>query len=194
MYHTLPRSASFWAFLFTIDQELAETTRAQGCSCGGRLHRSDYPRKPRGGPDRLPDTYRTRLSFCCDRDGCRKRATPPSVRFLGRKAYLGAVVVLISAMRQGPSPRRVRELSTLFGADRRTIARWQSFWCEHFPQTHFWKIACARLVPVVDVPILPLSLLIAFLRHCLDYDGWPQLLRFLTPITTSTSPPIKVSR
>jgi hypothetical protein len=32
--------------------------------------------------------------------------------------------VLISAMRHGPSPRRVRELSALFGADRRTIARW----------------------------------------------------------------------
>jgi hypothetical protein len=40
-----------------------------------------------------------RFSFCCDRDGCRNRATPPSVRFLGRKVYLGAVVMLISASR-----------------------------------------------------------------------------------------------
>ena len=61
---------------------------------------------------------RIRLSFCCDRDGCRKRTTPPSVRFLGRKVYLGAIVILISAMRQGPSPRRVRELSARFGVDR----------------------------------------------------------------------------
>ena len=38
--------------------------------------------------------------------------TPPSVRFLGRKVYLGAVVILISAMRQGPTPRRFLELST----------------------------------------------------------------------------------
>jgi hypothetical protein len=193
MYHTLPRSASFWAFLFTIDQDLAKTTRERGCPCGGRLHRSNYARKQRGGPDTLPDTYRARLSFCCDRDGCRKRATPPSVRFLGRKVYLGAVVVLISAMRHGASQRRARELSTLFGADRRTIARWQSFWCEFVPQTPFWKVARARLTPVADVATLPLSLLTAFLRHPLD-DGWTRLLRFLAPITTATDPPINVSR
>src|SRR5579883_285986 len=136
MYHTLPPATSFWPFLLAIDQDLAETTRRQACPCGGRLHRADYPRKPRGGPDALPGTYSTRFSFCCERDGCRKRATPPSVRFLGRKVYLGALVVLISAMRHGPSPRRVRELSALFGADPRTIARWQTFWHESFPQTH----------------------------------------------------------
>ena len=92
--------------------------------------------------------------------------TPPSVRFLGRKVYLGAIVILISAMRQGPTPRRVRELSARFGADRRTIARWQVFWREHFPQTSFWKVARARLVPVVQIVSLPYSLVDAFLsRH-----------------------------
>ena len=40
------------------------------------------------------------------------------MRFLGRKVYLGAIVILISsAMRQGPTPRRVRELSARFGVD-----------------------------------------------------------------------------
>ena len=111
MYHDLPRAARFWSFLFAVDQDLAETARKQGCPCGGRLHCANYLRKPRGTPDQLPEPQRLRLSFCCDRDGCRKRVTPPSVRFLGRKVYLGAVVILISAMRQGPTPRRVRELS-----------------------------------------------------------------------------------
>ena len=101
------------------------------------------PGSPGALPVQLPEPERVRLSFCCDRDGCRKRVTPPSVRFLGPKVYLGAVVLLISAMRQGPSPRRIRELSQLFGADRRTIARWQVFWREHFPQTPFWKRARA---------------------------------------------------
>ena len=55
---------------------------------------------------------------------------PPSVRFLGRKVYLGAVVILISAMRQGPTPHRVHELARLFGVDRATVARWQAFWLE----------------------------------------------------------------
>jgi hypothetical protein len=77
-------------------------------------------------------------------------------------------------MRQGPTPRRVRELSRRFGADRRTIARWQVFWREHFPQTPFWKVAQARLVPVVKIATLPYSLVDAFLgrhRPCRGLDA-----------------------
>jgi hypothetical protein len=194
MYHELPRGASFWQFLFSIDQDLAETARKQACPCGGRLHRANYPRKPRGGPDNLPDEYRYRLSFCCERDGCRKRATPPSVRFLGPKVYLGAVVILIAAMRQGPSPRRVRELSNRFGADRRTIARWRFFWQEHFPRTPFWKVARARLVPVVEMDTLPRSLTEAFLRNGDLHQAWGKLLLFLSPISITGGLAIEVSR
>lgn len=182
MYRDLLRDARFWSFLFSIDRDLAESTRQKACPCGGRLHCANYPRKPRGGGD-LPEQYGYRLSFCCHRDGCRKRVTPPSVRFLGRKVYLGAVVILVAAMRQGPSPRRVGELSTLFGADRRTIARWQVFWREHFPQTPFWKVARARLLPAVEIAALPLSLLEAFLCGDDPSQGWGRLLRFLSPIT-----------
>ena len=185
MYHELPGDASFWLFLFSIDQDLAETARRQNCRCGGRLHRAPYPRKPRGGPDDLPEEYCRRFSFCCDRDGCRKRVTPPSVRFLGRKVYLGAMVILISAMRQGPTPRRVRDLSELCGADRRTIARWLTFWREHFPRTPFWKVARGRLVPAVDIVALPLSLLEAFCRSHDACQDWSRLLKFLSPITIS---------
>jgi len=133
------------------------------------------------------------LSFCCDRDGCRKRVTPPSVRFLGPKVYLGVVVILISALRQGPSPRRVRELSARFGADRRTVARWQVFWRERFPQTPFWKIARARLVPIVEIVSLPYSLVDAFLSRHRICRGWTLLLRFLSPITIPGAPQIEVS-
>ena len=140
MYHDLPRTARFWSFLLAVDQDLAEETRKKACPCGGRLHSANYLRKPRGTPVRLPEQEFLRFSFCCDRDGCRKRVTPPSVRFLGRKVYFGAIVILIGAMRQGPSPRRVRELSTRFGADESTITRWQTFWREHFPQTPFGRL------------------------------------------------------
>jgi hypothetical protein len=180
MYHELPRGASFWAFLFSVDQDLAESARKESCSCGGPLHRADYPRKPRGAED-LPESYDYRFSFCCGRDGCRKRLTPPSVRFLGRKVYLFAVVVLVSAMRQGPSPRRVHELYQLFGADRRTLARWQLLWREQVPQTPFWKSARARLPR--PAALLPRSLLEAFLGGDDPCQCWAQLLRFLSPIT-----------
>ena len=193
MYHELLSDTSFWTFLFTIDQDLAETSRAEQCpSCGSPLHRANYPRKPRGLCG-LPDEYRFRLSFCCSKDGCRKRVTPPSVRFLGRKVYLGAVVILVSAMRQGPTPRRVHELTKLFHADHRPIYRWRDFWNDRFPQTKFWQEARARLVPVFRIVDFPRSLLEAFVHAGDDRAGWENLLRFLSPITTTKGLQIKVS-
>lgn len=193
MYHELLSDATFWSFLFTLDQDLAATTKAKRCPhCGDRLHQADYPRKPRGAGN-LPAEYRWRLSFCCARDGCRKRVTPPSVRFLGPKVYLGAVVILVAAMRQGPSPRRIRELTRLFGASRETIYRWREFWNEHFPKTTFWKLARARLVPVLEITEFPRSLLEAFVRGADDRDGWSRLLLFLAPISTTKGFAVKVS-
>ena len=194
MYHDLAWTARLASFLLAVDQDLAEETRKKACPCGGRLHSADYLRKPRGTPVQLPEQECLRLSFCCDRDGCRKRTTPPSVRFLGPKVYLGVVVILISAMRQGPSPRRVRELSQRFGANRRTIARWQVFWRERLPQTPFWKIERARLIPLVEIVSLPYSLVDAFLRRHPPHKGWMLLLRFLSPITIPGALQIKVSR
>ena len=185
MYHGLLRNASFWAFLFSVDEDLAAAARKAGCQCGGRLHCANYPRQPRGGCGNLPQSYGYRLSFCCERDGCRKRTTPPSVRFLGRKVYLGAVVVLVAAMRHGPSPRRVRELTKLFDADRRTIARWCIFWREHFPQTPFWKVARGRFLPRLASADLPRALFEAFIHSEDSREDWERLLRFLSPITVT---------
>jgi hypothetical protein len=193
MYHDLPRTASFWSFLLVVDQDLAEEARKKACPCGGRLHSANYLRKPRGTPAQLSEQERLRFSFCCDRDGCRKRVTPPSVRFLGPKVYLGAIVILISAMRQGPSPRRVRELSTRFGADASTITRWQTFWREHFPQTPFWKVARAGFITLGEIVSLPYSLVDSFLCRHPPCDGWTHLLRFLSPITVPGGLQIKVS-
>ena len=194
MHQELLRGASFWLFLFDIDKNLAQISRQTGCRCGGHLHCANCPRKPRGGPADLSEQYGCRLSFCCDRDGCRKRVTPRSVRFLGRKVYLGAVVILVAAMRQGPTPRRVRELSKLFGADRQTIARWQTFWREHFPQTACWKVGRGLLVPIVEVITLPRAILQAFLRSHDPQKDWERLLLFLSPITIAGSLKIEVRR
>ena len=55
MYHKLLSDATFWTFLFGVDEELAEASRVENCpSCGCRLHCANYPRKPRGPRD-LPD-------------------------------------------------------------------------------------------------------------------------------------------
>jgi hypothetical protein len=82
---------------------------------------------------------------------------------------------LISAMRQGPTPRRVHELSTLFGVDRATVARWQAFWRDYIPQTPFWKLARGRVVPVVEIVVPPTRLTqarrIGSARRRLDRTG-----------------------
>jgi hypothetical protein len=203
--HPTPRSTPCWRKSYTAAGDSGRccwrltgiwwnALGRQGCPFGGRLHCANYPCAPRGGREHLPDEYRQRFSFCCERDGCSKRLTPPSVRFLGRNVYLDAVVVLISAVRQGPTPRRVRELSRLFGVDRATIARWQTFWRDRFPQTPFWKIARARLVPVVEIVSLPYSLVDGFLSRHPPCAGWVILQRFLSPITTRGAPVINNRR
>ena len=128
--------------LLAFDRDLAAAARAAGCArCGGVLHSARFRRKPRGGPVGLGEVYDQRLSFCCALDLCRKRTTPPSFRFLGRKVYLGAVVVLVCAMRQGATA--ARQLSELFGVSRRTIARWREWWRSAFVASPFWRAAAA---------------------------------------------------
>ena len=178
----LHRSGSFWSFLLSIDKDLADSTRQQGCSCGGRLHCANYPRAPRGGPDHLPEEYRCRFSFCCDRDGCRKRMTPPSVRFLGRKVYLGAVVILISAMRQGPTPRRFTSFRRCLVLTGRPSRDGRPSGVTTFRRRLSGNLHEARLVPVVEIVVLPLSLLEAFHRTKDPCQDWGYLLRFLSPL------------
>jgi hypothetical protein len=159
------------------DDEIAEEALKGGCPyCGKKLHRGDYTRKPRGGPEH----WDKRRSFCCSQ--CRRRLTPASLRFLGRRFYVCPVVVLLSAMRHGLTPKRVESLRLALGVDRRTLERWRQWWLNAFVQSGFWKIACALFMPLVSEMALPWSLLERF--------GFPEserlldLLKFLAPITT----------
>jgi hypothetical protein len=168
-----------------VDSDLAETIRQSGClHCSGKLHRSDYRRKPRGGPEKNQELYRD--SFCCAKEGCRKRHTPRSVRFLGRKVYFGIVVILVAAMRHGLKAHRVQILRESLGIDRRTLERWREWWLETFVQSPFWKAARARFMPLICERTLPLSLCEAFGVD--RRDRLLDLLKFLCPITTSSLP------
>jgi hypothetical protein len=174
----------YWV-LEQIDADLARTAQAQGCgTCGGVLHRADYPRKPRGGW-RAPDDEYRRFSFCCAGPVCRDRLTPPSVRFLGRKVYWGAVVVLMTALRHGPTPMRLARLQEICGASARTLARWRRWWTDTFAQSRFWKAAQGLLATPVSEDQLPLSLLARFAGD--DRDRLLATLRFLSPITSRSA-------
>ena len=191
MWHRLLHDASFFELLYEIDKEIAAKVRAGNCRhCGGTLDSASYPRKARGGPDDLDeDCASRRLSFCCRRKGCRRRATPPSVRFLGRRVYWGVIVVLQSAMQQGVTGFRARRLQRALGVDRQTVERWREWWLAKFPGTRFWQVARARFVPPIEVTTLPLSLLERFEKKGYG-DNQSQLvglLRFLSPITTNSA-------
>jgi hypothetical protein len=71
----------------------------------------------------------------------------------------------------------------LFGADRRTIARWRVFWREYFPQTPFWKLARGRFARQLVTSELPRVLWEAFIHREDSREDWERLLRFLLPIT-----------
>jgi len=160
LYQRLLRDASFLALLIHIDDELCGEARSAGCPvCRGVLHSARYPRKPRGGPWPIGEEHASRLSLCCAREGCRRRVTPPSVRFLGRRVYLGAVVVLAGVMMQGPTSWRVGRLGKLLGVSRRTLSRWRVWWRETFPATALFRELRGRLRGSVDEGELPGDLL-----------------------------------
>lgn len=184
MYTTLLADATLFEALVAIDQELATTAQAGGClRCGRRLDHADYPRKPRGGPATLGPAYETRTSFCCD--ACRKRLTPMSVRFLGRKVYLGVVVLLACVLRQGPTPWRVAALRERLGVSAETLARWHHWWREAFVRTPFWKAARAGFACPVEEGELPRSLLARFGGD--DAAQVLAVLRLLRPLTTTSA-------
>lgn len=147
MCQTFRLDASLGHRLLQIDRDLAEKARAKGCECGGPLHAAPYRRKPRGDLDlgANEDEFAVRFSFCCGVEGCRKRTTPPSARFLDRRVYLGVIVVLVGALRQGPTRMRVRVLHERLGVSRRTVERWHAWWHDEFPSTHCWRALRALL-------------------------------------------------
>jgi len=101
LYQALLADARFHALLFDIDADLAAACRAAGCRCGGGLHSAQFRRKPRGKPAGLDEAYDRRFSFCCAVRECRRRATPPSLRFLGSKVSLATIVTLNHALPPG---------------------------------------------------------------------------------------------
>lgn len=175
----------FKEFLLDIDRDIATEAGRSTCRfCGATLHSARYPREPRGVLGNLPPEYAVRFSFCCSADGCRRRHTPPSVRFLGPKVFLGAAVVLITAMRQGPTPKGRRELSRMFHVSPRTLSRWRTWWREAFPKTIFWRRRRARMMPPVLDGNLPGGLLDRFLGRTLR-ERCLLMLKFLSPFSSS---------
>jgi hypothetical protein len=181
--HFLVSDPTLFSSLVEFDAELAEEILAKGCPhCGHEsLHQSHYPRKPRGLHPDHRDVFSFRFSFCCA--ACRRRVTPPTLRFLGRKIYIGLIVILASCC-EGRITAWFSRIASQTGIALRTLWRWRTFWTKAFPQSSLWREASGRLMPPPDRSCLPQSLLARFI--CCDSDGRVALLRFLSPMTTNS--------
>jgi len=186
MFDPIELQREFFEGLLSIDAAIVERVSKEPCrDCGGPLHRGDYPRKPRGGLLAIAaETFGRRFSLCCGRDGCRHRVTPPSVRFLGRRVYVGAVVILASAVALAMAAASAAVRTT--GIPARTTRRWLRWWRGAFTTSAPFVELSARLLPAPDRRRLPTSLL-----ERLDGDrlaGLAKLMAWLAPITTTSCP------
>ncbi len=193
MCHEFINDSSFYDFLFQVDLDIAFEVQSKRCQyCGGVLHSARYPRKPRGPRHCLTDDYDTRLSFCCAQEGCRRRTTPPSVRFLGRKVYLGVVIILITALNHGLSHQRRQRLFDQLEINPQTFYRWLTWWRETFPASGCWQSARGLFMPPVDSVKLPGSLMGRFTGRDLQQRLCQFLQLLLSFSTVSWSGYLKV--
>jgi hypothetical protein len=96
------------------------------------------------------------------------------------------MVILISALEHGLSPKRRQWLIDTLDIWPQTLSRWRRWWREVFPVSRCWRAVAGDFIPSVDTSRLPGALLgrlsgeSLLLRLC-------HLLRLLMPITASWS-------
>jgi len=185
MFGEIALGSEFFERLVEIDAEITDRVAARGCRfCGGPLYRGDYDRKPRGGAvAAAAEAFSRRFSLCCGREGCRRRATPPSVRFLGRRVYVGAAVVLASVVALATMIAAAAQRAT--GVPAPTLRRWRRWWRGPFIKTAVFFDVASR-IPGIEVRRMPVSILEAMTGGA--GDRLRRLLVWLTPLTTTSTP------
>ena len=184
-------TAGFIRELYQEDLAEAERVKAAGClHCGGVLHYANYPRKPRGIEEDVLKLLglEWRISLCCGNDGCRKRTTPKSVLFLGRKVYLGVCLVATDVLRgQGV---KVAKICAELGMSAETLRRWTRWWSDCVQESWWWRVARALVMPPLEGKHFIGALLDRLLVQAETVKTATQkLLIFISPITVPAQYP-----
>lgn len=184
MFGDFTLGGEFFETLVRIDEEITRRVAAARCQrCGGPLHRGDYDRKPRGARSaKAGEAFVRRFSLCCGSEGCRKRALPPSLRFLGPRVYLGVVVIVASLAAQALG-RRASAMARATGVEARTARRWLGWWRGPFIRTEVFAAVRARLIEVA-VEQLPASLVLRLPGTAEQQVR--RMLELLSPLTTGS--------
>jgi hypothetical protein len=191
MYQKLYSNSTLWRTLFENDQLSAEEVHRQPCprpDCGGKMNWNNYVRKPRGGPEHpeFSKYFGYRMSLCCGR--CRKRQTPESVRFLGRKIYIGLTLLVASSRNEGcqsetdPPTEKPQMVSPVDSISTRTLGRWVMWWTQSFFKSSFWRGSQGLFATSIDMSAPVSSLISKFVNSSMS-ETIVTILNFLAPIT-----------
>ena len=90
------------------------------------------------------------------------------LRFLGRKVYVSILVLLVTSMTQGPSPKRLCAFETEHGISPHTVRRWSRYWRETFVIQNAWRYHRGNLLPPIDEEGLPHTLLARLEQSAMD--------------------------
>ena len=168
--HPLAVDDSFCQSLRDFDLELFRAAKSQGCArCKGPRDTSNYYRKIRG----MGEGNEIRFSLCCRREGCRKRLTPQSLRFFGRKIYSRWVILMaIDFAQELGLPKKIL---------RQTLARWRKFWKDHLAESSpFMKWSRGFLSPHFIANETPGCIVSSFQFH--DRGSWIPILKFFAQL------------
>ncbi len=168
MLSELLKKKNLFHRLYAIDKNIAEQYRKRPCPyCDGPLHFANYSRKPRGEPDGISEDFFIRFSLCCGKEGCRRRLIPPSCRFLDRKVYWHAAILVIISEYQNKE-FSIFKLAKLFNVSRNTIARWINFYHDIFPYSPEWQKIRGQVDARIKNTELPSNLVNHFvdLKYC----------------------------
>lgn len=190
MSHAPSAPINFHESLLEFDREARDRIRGSGCRrCGGRLDVSNYPRKVRGLEleEEQAGDYGVRLSLCCSVEGCRARATPPSMRFLGRRVYGAIVFVLASVIATPDSVPAGSVPSHSMSPSRPTRQRWSAWWSTGLLLEPWFADVAARFSMPLDRARMPDDLFERFVGDVLDRCA--HVVALLAPATTRSVPP-----
>ena len=175
---------SFFSFLLEIDRSTAIEAQKKSCAhCGGKLDRANFTRSGLGLPGTGDEEFLVRFSLCCRNDGCRKRLTPESVRFLRGVSYAALIIVLLAALNNGPDAADGKKLAAMLKVSRQTVQRWIRWWRDHVISSPFWRVRRGNFMPSLLEENLPHSLIEYYKGMIVDgRDALVALLIFLGPL------------
>jgi hypothetical protein len=170
--------SSFFQILQSFDQDMSDALKAKGCGhCSGKLDISHYQRKPRGleWAD-LTDVSCARYSLCCREESCRKRSTPQSLRFAGRKVYCSVFIVLFTLLQERGDLHAQQHLRKKFGLSLTTARDWVQLFKSRLPASLWAKDLQSRGIFRIHEPGL-LGRYFELIDHALKItDRWQKLL------------------